>query len=225
MSFGALSRCGAGSAAAAAARPRRHRARSLGRRRHGNLRPRPRARPLARDRRGRRRRRRHRAGRQLRDRAARAMRPAMPRTSPLHGIGHGAQAAGTPAPEALAAFRDWCGRRRPVWAFTPISIGRSCARRSPAPACRRTTRHGSTLLRSPERWPPTRIAPASAASTTGWRHSASNARPATTPRPTRSRPPSCCCGCVSIAAKQGRARLRRAGADRAPAEMAGQRTD
>ena len=27
----------------------------------------------------------------------------------LHGIGHGAQAAGTPAPEALAAFRDWCG--------------------------------------------------------------------------------------------------------------------
>lgn len=27
----------------------------------------------------------------------------------LHGIGHDAQAAGTPAPEALAAFRDWCG--------------------------------------------------------------------------------------------------------------------
>ena len=25
----------------------------------------------------------------------------------LHGIGHGAQAAGTPAPEALAAFRAW----------------------------------------------------------------------------------------------------------------------
>ncbi len=25
----------------------------------------------------------------------------------VHGIGHGAQAAGTPAPEALAAFRDW----------------------------------------------------------------------------------------------------------------------
>lgn len=25
----------------------------------------------------------------------------------LHGIGHGAQAAGTPAPGALAAFRDW----------------------------------------------------------------------------------------------------------------------
>jgi len=25
----------------------------------------------------------------------------------LHGIGHGAQAAGTPVPEALAAYRDW----------------------------------------------------------------------------------------------------------------------
>ena len=27
----------------------------------------------------------------------------------IHGIGHGAQAAGVPAPAALAAFRDWAG--------------------------------------------------------------------------------------------------------------------
>ncbi len=175
--------------------PRRRSARSLGRRRHGNLRSRPRTPPASRDRRGRRRRRRHRIGRQLRDRAARAMPPAMPRISPCTESDTARRRRARRRPKR-SRHSGTGAARLPVWDFMPISIGRFCARRSPVSGCLPTMRRGSILLRLPEPWPPTRIAPAAEASTTGSRHSASNAPPATTQPLTRSPPPSCCYGCV-----------------------------
>ena len=153
-------------------------------------------------------------------------RPAKPRNIVVHGIGHGAQAAGTPPAAALAAFRrNWGCRRATRRLPHRFRSQWCCAARSPAAGSRRAGGpHGSTS----RRWPGALVpegatATAAGASTIGWRRSASKARSATTPRRTRSRPRSCCCGLRALAAAQGTRGLRGARQGRAPAEMAGQR--
>ncbi len=121
---------------------------ALDRRRHRNLRPRPSARSPACDRRRRGRRPRHPARGQLRDRGARRSRPATPRTSPSTGSATARRRQGVPAPEALAAFRDWAADAPRVGFhadFDRAVLRSACAR---AGIAADDARHGSISRRS-----------------------------------------------------------------------------
>ncbi len=121
----------------------------------------------------------------------------------VHGIGHGAQATGTPARDALTAFRAWAGDAPRVGFHTDFdgAVLRVADTGAGLPA---DDRPWLDLAQLAGALAPRGRQTAVAASTTGCRRSTSNARSGTTRRPTHSPPPSSCCACASSPGRRAR---------------------